>query len=368
MHLADLHLGAPLSYLGDKAARRSGEIESTLVRAIESAPEHNVHAILIAGDLFDSFNPPTELVSRVKEAFKKAAGVPIILIPGTHDSYRYSRCVYRHTEFPGADVLADPGRPLLKKLNGYDIHFYGFSGGRQTVGDAPAFSRGSESGMHVALVHGPVAEADHWDSAPRDYPLTPKDIEASGFDYIALGHYHNFRRYRFGKTTAVYPGTLEGLKHGEEGDRYLVVAEMDEDRITVEKTPHDHRALVEIKIDLATAAVGSIEGLFSALEKRSDPDAIARVSLTGPTDFLPPMREIEARCSELFFHAEISDRTSVIGGELIRSIMSEDTVRGIFVRKMLDRIENSSTEKRETAELALRLGIEQFIRARDENN
>jgi DNA repair exonuclease SbcCD nuclease subunit len=370
MHLADLHLGAPQSYLGEKAAQRAGELESALLRALEAAPERNVHAILIAGDLFDTFDPAPELVARVKAAFRKTsdAGAPIILIPGTHDSHRYARCVYGKTQFPGVDILLEAGEPLRKRLGDCEVFFYGFSGGGKSGKDTPPFRRGPGEGLHVALVHGPVSDGTHWASSPRDYPLSPAEIEQSGFDYVALGHYHDFREHRFGKATAVYPGTLEGLKFGEDGDRYLVTAQIGEDGVSIEKVKHNRRALSEIHIDLATSAIGSIEGLVSTIEKRGDSNAIVRVSLTGATDFLPPIRGIESRLGELFFHLEISDETSVVGGGLIRAITNEDTVRGIFARKMLDKIERGAGEERALAEFALRLGIEQFIRVEDENS
>ena len=368
MHLADLHLGAPLSYLGGKAAERSNDLESALVRALDVAVEKNVHAILIAGDLFNLHNPPRDLISRTKATLAKAAGagIPIILIPGTHDSYRYSKCVYRHNEFTGVDVLIDPGKPIVKNMNGRDVYFYGFSGGRKK-GDAP-FACGPEDGIHIALVHGPVTEAEHWNPSPRDFPLTPGEIEMSGFDYVALGHHHEFREFRFAKTTAVDPGTLEGLKFGESGERYLMISEIDGDGVTIEKNIHNQKTLSEMRIDLATSAIASTEGLVSAIEKWSDPSALVRVKLTGAADFLPSIREVESRLDGRFFHLEIIDSTSVVGGELIRSIRSEETVRGIFVGKMLRRIESSGAEARAAAELALRLGIEQFIQVEDEDS
>jgi DNA repair exonuclease SbcCD nuclease subunit len=368
MHLADLHLGAAFSYLGAKAAERRRDLESALDRALGVAAEKNVHAILIAGDLFNVHNPPTDLIMRTKAALAKAsrAGIPVILIPGTHDSYRYSKCVYRHDEFPGVDILVDPGKPIMKTLNGRDVYFYGFSGGRKQ-GDA-GFVCGPEDGVHVALVHGPVTEAGHWNPSPRDFPLTPGEIEVSGFNYVALGHHHDFREFRFAGTTAVYPGTLEGLKFGEDGDRYLVICEIDDDGVTLEKIRHNQKVLSKMRVDLATSAVASIEGLVSAIEKRSDPNALARVKVTGAADFLPAIRLIESRLAARFFHLEILDATSVVGGELIRSIGSEETVRGIFVKKMLERIESSGAEEKAAAELALRLGLEQFMQVGDEDN
>ncbi len=362
MHLADLHLGAPLSFLGERAAERSKHLESALIRALDLAPRKGVHAIVIAGDLFDSFNPPPELIARVKAAFKKTsdAGISIILIPGTHDSDRYANSVYRKTMLPGVEVLLDPGA-VRKTLGDHEVYFYGFSGGGRTEESAPPFRRGPEDGLHVALVHGTVAEAGHWTSSRRDFPLSPDELERSGFDYVALGHHHNFREFRFGKTTAVYPGTLEGLNFGEEGDRHLIVVEISDGGVAVEKTKHNRMTLSKINIDLPTSAIGSLDGLVSAIEKRSDPEAIVKIVLEGSADFVPATGEIEACLGEQFFHFEVIDETSVVGGELIRSIMNEDTVRGIFTRKMLDRIERCSGEERASAELALRVGIEQFM-------
>jgi DNA repair exonuclease SbcCD nuclease subunit len=368
MHLADLHLGASLSYLGARAPERRRDLESALARSLGVAAERNVHAILIAGDLFNAHNPPTDLVMRTEAALAKASrgGIPVILIPGTHDSYRYSKCVYRQNEFPGVDVLVDPAKPIMKQLNGQDIYFYGFSGRRDKTD--PGFACGPEDGIHVALVHGPVTEAGHWNPSPRDFPLTPGEIEVSGFNYVALGHHHDFREFRFAGSTAVYPGTLEGLKFGENDERYLIISEIGDDGVTVEKITHNKKTLSEIRIDLATSAIASVEGLASAIEKRSDPKALMRVKFTGAADFLPSIRGIESHLEGCFFHLEILDETSVVGGELIRSIRSEETVRGIFVSKMLERIENSSPTERAAAELALRLGVEQFIQVRDEDN
>jgi hypothetical protein len=45
--------------------------------------------------------------------------------------------------------------------------------------------------------------------------------------------------------------------------------------------------------------------------------------------------------------------------------MNENTVRGIFRRKMVEKVEHSTDEDRLATELALRLGMEQFTRGND---
>ncbi len=373
MHLADLHLGAPLSYLGDKAGQRSRELEEALMRALALIPEKNVHVVAIAGDLFDSPTPPLELVARVKAAFKKVTdgGVPIVLITGTHDNHRYSRCVYKSNEFAGTDILFGAGERIRKNINGHDVFFYGYSGGRDKGDNVAAFRRGEGDGLHIALVHGTVNEGTHWAPSPRDYSLRPDEIEKSGFHYVALGHHHNFREFRLGTTPAVYPGTLEGRKFGENGDRHVVIAEIGEHGVTLEKIKHNQRTLSEIQIDLTQQGIASAGELTKAIEKYADPNSIVKVALTGTADFIPSKDEIEALLSDRFFHLEITDDTSLFQSEMVQSIKNEKTVRGIFTRTMLEKIAQSSDEDRETAELALRLGVEQFmqlLRLTDEDN
>ncbi len=362
MHLADLHLGVLFSYLGAKAEERSRDLESAFFRALELAVDKNIHAVVIAGDLFDTFNPPTEIVSRVKAAFAKVSGfgIPIILIPGTHDSHRYARCVYARESFPGTDIVTEPGKPMEKSLNGQTVSFYGYSGaGRNQA--APSFRRSDGDGLHLALVHGSVAEGAHWTPSPRDFALSPKDIEDSGFHYVALGHHHNFRQMRYGATVAVYPGTLEGLKFGEDGDRHLVIAEVDKNGAAIERIRHNRRTVSEIAIDLGRSGIRSADELTRAIAKYADSDTVARIVLSGTADFSLGREVIEAELAERFFHLEIIDETSLCDSEMVRSVVNENTIRGLFVRKLLKEIEESPAEDRPVAELALRLGLQQLM-------
>ena len=124
----------------------------------------------------------------------------------------------------------------------------------------------------------------------------------------------------------------------------------------------------ETQIDLALSGIESTDDLVKTIKQHAEPNSLMKIILTGTADFLPAPEQIEALLSDQFFHLTISDNTTVFESDMVRSVMNEDTVRGIFTRRMLEIIEKSSDEKREEAELALRLGIEQFMRLRDENN
>jgi DNA repair exonuclease SbcCD nuclease subunit len=56
---------------------------------------------------------------------------------------------------------------------------------------------------HVGMAHGLYSDDP---DTERSSLITPAEIEASGFDYLALGHVHAHRCMRHGETLACYPG------------------------------------------------------------------------------------------------------------------------------------------------------------------
>jgi DNA repair exonuclease SbcCD nuclease subunit len=179
---------------------------------------------------------------------------------------------------------------------------------------------------------------------------------------MALGHHHNFKEFRYG-ATAVYPGTLEGLKFGENGDRYLIVADVRESGVTVEKCAFNQKLLKEVEINPALEGLTCCETLEAAIRNHSGGGSIVKVTMKGSCDFLPARAELEAKLAGDFFHLQIEDEISVFDSELIRRAKNDRTVQGIFIRKMLRKMEQASPEQRASLELALRLTVEQFQEA-----
>ena len=84
LHTADWHLGKRLDSIS-----RMEEQRAVLAEICEIADREKVDAILIAGDLFDTFNPSTDAVDLFYKTLKKltnGAKRPVIAIAGNHDS------------------------------------------------------------------------------------------------------------------------------------------------------------------------------------------------------------------------------------------------------------------------------------------
>lgn len=84
LHTADWHLGKKLDYFS-----RLAEQKKVMSEIVEIAEEQKVDLVLIAGDLFDNFNPGTEAIDLFFQTLVKLSDNgkrPVVAIAGNHDS------------------------------------------------------------------------------------------------------------------------------------------------------------------------------------------------------------------------------------------------------------------------------------------
>jgi len=84
LHTADWHLGKKL-----EGFSRIEEQKEVLQEICDIANDKKVEVVVIAGDIYDTYNPPTEAVELFYKTVKylsKNATVPVIVIAGNHDS------------------------------------------------------------------------------------------------------------------------------------------------------------------------------------------------------------------------------------------------------------------------------------------
>jgi exonuclease SbcD len=84
LHTANWHLGKKL----DHFSRMEEQIQ-VLNEICDIAEEQKVDAVIVAGDLFDTFNPPVEAIDLFYKTLKRLthnASRPVIAISGNHDS------------------------------------------------------------------------------------------------------------------------------------------------------------------------------------------------------------------------------------------------------------------------------------------
>lgn len=367
IHIADVHLGAKFSFLDpDKQEIRKNDLENAFIRSVDFALEleNRIDGFWIAGDLFDMINPPERLVNIAREQFTRLrdAGIEVILVPGTHDPSIYPESVYRKYNFPGVAVLNDPviGEPLHRKYGEQDFYFYGFE--YNPIHSKPPFGKikiKETPGFHVGLLHGSLMLSDHWKAEEAYVPLNPEDIAASRLDYLALGHYHNFTENDLGETKVVYPGTPEGRKFSEDGDRYLVIADFDRKPVRVQKIPWNRRSFARMELDFTGDAIENELDIIRALKTYADSgdNILLKVIIKGSSEFVVPTDKIQDEMGKHFFYLEIDDRSSLVDSRSIESLAGERSVRGLFIRKILEKMKNADDREKKVLTNALRLAM-----------
>ncbi len=369
LHLADLHLGASFPSLGDRAEERARDFLNAFLRAVDYATggEKPVDAVLIAGDLFDTHDPDEAVVAQVETALDKLehAGLPVLIAPGTHDAPSYRRSVYRRLRLPDNVHLflsptLEPGPRITAR--GETAQTYGIAYDA-AVCERPLgeFRPSGLADYHVGVLHAALEDSPTWKRRSNDLPLNRTEIAASGLQYLALGHYHNFSEVREGGAVAVYPGTLEGKKFGEDGPRYLVTAMLGREAISIERTPWNARTLTQATLDFNTGDFEDEAALTRRIQAFAGERDLVRLRLEGPCGFVFDAARLEERLRSRFFHLELDDRTFVLNARLLEQYREEATVRGVFVRTMIERIESAADgPDRDAASLALRIGLAEF--------
>ena len=375
LHLADLHLGARCELWGDRAEERRQELEQTFVRAIDRAlaEETRAQAVILAGDLFDHHRPSPRLASFAKGQIERLtqAGVAVVAVPGPHDSLEYPDSIFRESMPDGLHVFSDPNvsAPHTLTLGDELVHFYGMAylPGRSTP-PFDEFRRTTDEGYHVAVLHGSLEGSPLWEMKARYVPLRLERLGETVMHYVALGHYHEFRRCEVNGVEVVYPGMIEGTTFSASGNRYLTWVELAEGRAQVlhmssDLEPINSKVMDARTVDLSVSSAASEDELAEQIREWADPRLALQVRLEGTAEFAIDVDALTARLEPHFSLIRIRDDVCYYDSQLVEQLAKEETVPGMFVRRLRTRIESASTpDERAQAEFALKLGVSEFLR------
>jgi len=199
-HTSDLHIGGRTHGRGELA---------TLEAVLEAAHEAQAHALILAGDVFDSHRAPAHVVEGVARMLA-ASALDVVILPGNHDPATPD-AVYRRgiADVPNVYVLGvSVGDSVRFPHLGLEVT------GLPHVAYAdmsPLASVGERSmPWHVVVAHG------HWVTGPHDahrgWLIHDHEIAATGADYVALGHWDVPQPVGDGSVPAYYSGSPEIAK------------------------------------------------------------------------------------------------------------------------------------------------------------
>jgi DNA repair exonuclease SbcCD nuclease subunit len=206
IHTSDVHIDWDV-FSGERRESARRRVQGAFKRVVDTLREERADLFLIAGDLFDSSRVDRGPVDFVMSELSRVS-CPVVLLPGNHDCYD-EHSVYRRVDFSEAGsqvhvVTAVEGERL--EFPDLDATVWGramvdHDPSNQPLADIPP--RLADC-WNIGVAHGLLATTG---AELRSSLITPRQIEDSGLDYLAMGHLHVFREVSQRSTRACYSGS-----------------------------------------------------------------------------------------------------------------------------------------------------------------
>lgn len=334
-HLADLHLDTAFKWAGREAGGRwRRAIRDTLSRSVEVALEEKVDAFFLGGDIYEHDLVAPDTAKFMADVLARLHPVPVLVAPGNHDYLCPSSVWVQASWSPNVRYFEFDRWAPVELRDGLTV--WGTAHGRPANTGAMLQSlRVDRGGVNIGLFHGALRSGvPAGASAPELHlPFDIADIERTGLHHAFSGHYHAPRHDRW----LTYPGNPHPLRFGEAAGGGLVIATVHPDgevsAITVDVSPtrfHD------LTVDLTGADSSDVVRELVRAQLAGLRGA-ARVTLVGDlaTDVdleAAGLDDLQAQLDALVIRSG-----DLAAGYDLESISAEATVRGQFVRDVLER-------------------------------
>lgn len=210
LHTADWHIGKKLH-----AYSLQAEQEAAFQQILKLAQQHQVDAVVVAGDIYDRALPNEQAVAavnRMLQTINLKAKLPLLVISGNHDSairLDTGRPWFKATQFYLHTKLAQAFTPIeIKKTQFFLLPYFEPFAAREYFADPKIHTiaqampkivqtmqaQFAPDKQHVLVAHFFAAGSQKSDS---ETALTVGGLDAvpltalQKFDYVALGHLHN---------------------------------------------------------------------------------------------------------------------------------------------------------------------------------
>ena len=289
-HFSDSHLG-----YGQGHARRAPSgltmrqediiqgFRVAVDQIIEIKPDLCIHS----GDIFDGVRPLNSIMAITGELLfnlAETAGIPTVVIAGNHDAPKQPFVgsaidVYRQIDNL---YVASSGRREVFELLGGKVHAVPHCLTGEILQEELRKCRPDPAAnFNILVLHGVVAGMPEFSMADLGEQEIPKE-SFEGFDYVALGHYHNYSQVA---PRAFYAGATERTSQSErDAKKGLVQVDLDPFGVTFVEIPT--RAMVDVPaIDVSGKRGDEIAVALKAyIEKVGGEDKVIRLTVSGASE------------------------------------------------------------------------------------
>ena len=350
VHIADMHLDSAFSNLSDKDIMgdlRRLEQRKVFKKIIEYIKENDIGYLFISGDLYEHKYIKQSSIEYINNLFKEIPETKIFIAAGNHDP-KVKNSYYNKFNWNSNVKIFDS---FIEKVEESDCNIYGYS-----FDDFYCNNCGIEDFLveqngkpNILVIHGNL-DGVKKDDKPYN-PISKKILLEKGFDYVALGHIH---KPDYENKKIVYPGSTISLGFDELGKHGMIVGELNQD-LKLEFVPLDDEefTISEINVD----NLGSKEELIEKINTLNiNPNKYVEIILKGGRNFEIDKYDI-LKYIQNDRIIKIKDETRL--SRDLEKIANESTLRGLFVKEMLEKLENENDlEKKDILEKAVEIGLD----------
>jgi DNA repair exonuclease SbcCD nuclease subunit len=252
LHTADIHLDSPLGTL----AKRDPDLKNLIQNAtrsaftciVDSAIEHRVGALLVAGDLFDGKqrSAQTAVWLTMQLDRLKREEIKVFYIKGNHDA---ESPLSKQITLPDNVHIFDGHGGMVALSDSVYIHGVSFSDRHVPKSLLPKFKLPVHGAVNIAMLHTSLAGAEGHDNYA---PCSVKQLTDLGFDYWALGHVHRREIHVSSPCWVVMPGMPQGRDIGESGPKSATLITVHDDKkIETAEVPTSAIEFLSVSVDVA---------------------------------------------------------------------------------------------------------------------
>ena len=346
LHAADFHLDSAFSGLSAEQARlRRAQSREQVHAMVDYANDHGAELMLLAGDLFDGEDLYAQTGEELAAALSRFRG-QVVIAPGNHDPYT-PRSAYARLSWPENVHIFSSGTMEKIAFPQYGCTVYGaaFTGGEMPPWEGVK----AEGGVTLGVLHGDVGSRDS-----KYRAILPAQIGESGLTYLALGHVHAAGGVsKEGGTSWAYAGCPEGRGFDELGEKGFYFGDVTQAGVELKFIPFARHHYEILPVDVTDR--DPRKAVEAALPEGTKEDSY-RILLQGECEHLD-LKALEQALAPRFETLELRDETHACRD--IWAQEGEDSLRGLFLRRMRRRLEDAQTEpEREAVLQAVRFGLD----------
>lgn len=248
------------------------------------------------------------------------AGIRTFIIRGNHDAL--SR-ISRELVLPDlVKLFSGRGECVVieREQGEKPVAIQGLSFANPTAPESllPKYARALPDAINIGIMHTSLGGAPGHDPYA---PCSPAELQATGYDYWALGHIHK-RSVVTGSPTIVMPGMPQGRDINEDGSKSVTLVSIaDDGQVSLEEKPTALAEFARVTVDASGLSEWSdlahvlAETLKPVRFASNAPHLVARLAFSGQTPLAWRMR----RDADLLL-AEAKERAAQLGNTWIEKL------------------------------------------------